>query len=949
MSETLGTIKGQMILDVKQALAAYTAARAAHVSTVTALQTGAGALNSVSMGIAAVGIGIGAGLMVAVNAAGEFERKLDYFSAVSNATQAEYDAIREKALELGKDTIYSAGQIADSFVELGKAGVGARDIINGIGEGVANLGAAADIPLDTASNILMSAVQTFGLGADQAVGVADKLAGAANASIIDVQDLGVSMKYAGGVAAGLGISFDDVNTALALLGNYGVKGSTAGTSLRRVMISLAGATPKATGTLKELGIITEDGGNKFFTAEGKAKSLAEVFQILQEATANLNDKQKLDAFKDVFQTRSLPTVVALTKEGASGFADMYEEIGKTTAMDVANERLDNLSGDIEILRGNIETLLIDSGSKLQEFARGVVQGLTDVIQAFSNLPDGVQEGILKFLALSAVILTVVGFIGAMSGAVLNIIALFLRLAPVLKFLKSAIETVRIAVMLMNTAWLANPVVLIIAAVVALIAAFVLLWKNNEGFRNFWIQLWEKIKTAASNVVEWFKKLPESFAALWALIKMKTEAVWNNIIGFFKSIPGLLMEAFYNFTLLGFLIKHWDAISNATKRVWDGIVNWFRELPGRIAGFFSELPGKLGYIIGFAVGSAVRWFIDMYNQVSTWVANTITSVLNWFAQLPARTVAFIISMYTGITTWFQQLLVDIGLKAIEIYNAVVLWFQQLPTKAAEFFSDLYNRAVLWFGTLVIDTRAKAEEIYQSVVTWFQQLPERVATFFSDMYNKAVLWLGNTVLDVKAKATEIYNSLVDGIKGIPGKVTEIFTKVVDAVKGQITKAFNAVKDFASGMWEGFKDGLGIHSPSYIEHAMWAITGVVGDETQKLRGQVKTLQGLGNGISAMGENMGFGLDMGPDLKSFASQVAQAKQYQDQLTGLAATTTMASSVGVTSTQAITLDSIDKTLQLLATRPQKVVNQDVTNVNPIAERDSLSNDRALQLASAID
>src|ERR1044071_5958178 len=244
-----------MILDVKQALASYTAARAAHVSTVTALSTGAGALTSVGQGMAVAGAGLAVGIGVAVNAAADFERKLDYFGAVSNSTQEEYDAIRQKALELGKDTIYSAGQIADSFVELGKAGVSATDIIGGVGEGVAALGAAADIPLDTAATIITSAVQSFGLGADQAVEVADKLAGAANASIVDVQDLGVSLKYAGGVASALGIQFDDVNTALALLGKYGIRGSTAGTSLRQTLISLGGATAKAEGELKALGII----------------------------------------------------------------------------------------------------------------------------------------------------------------------------------------------------------------------------------------------------------------------------------------------------------------------------------------------------------------------------------------------------------------------------------------------------------------------------------------------------------------------------------------------------------------------------------------------------------------------------------------------------------------------------------------------------------------------
>lgn len=897
MAGTLGTIRGQMILDVRSALAAYTAARLAHLRTVTALRSGASAMMGVSAGITAVGAALVAGLVLAVNAAANFERKMDYVGAVTNATTAQMEALRNKALQLGKDTIYSAGEIADAFVELSKSGVSTQDIIDGIGEAVTNLGAAADIPLDTAANIIMSAVQTFQLGAEQAVHVADLLAGAANASIVDVQDLGVSLKYVGGVASSLGLSIEETVDAIALLGTYGIKGSTAGTSLRQILVSLTGSTGPATQALKELGIITDDGANKFFDAQGSVKSLADVFQILQDATRDLTDEQRVRYLEQIFQNRALASALDLTKAGAAGFAEMNDQISRTTAMEVASERLDNLSGDIEILRGNLETLAIEQGSSLQEFFRGIVQGAIRLVQAFSELGHETQGNILKIIGIVGAVMIVVGVFGMFAGAIMNMVAMVIMLKDAWALFRASTIAVTVAQWALNSAFLANPITWIVIAVMALIAAFVLLWKNNEGFRNFFINLWADIVTAFEAVVAWFKTIPAWWDSLWASVGESVSSVWNEIVAFFQSIPGRLMSFFLNFTLPGLLIQHWDSIKATAISVWESIVAFFQALPGRIANFFAELPGRIGYFIGFMIGTVIRLLIEF--GVNAW--NVITTswdaVVNFFQELPGRVEAFFTDLYNRVINWMVRTGVDAIMWAMKTKEDIITFFSELPGRVAQFFSDLYNRVIQWMAQTAVTGAQKAEELKQNIITRIQALPGQVAAFFGELVAQVREKLSNAASTAGQMAGQMYSGVRDGISRIPSLVSGIFNDAVDAVKGMVRKAFNAVKDFANGLWEGFKDGLGIHSPSYIEHAMWAITGVLDDETQRMKGQVRGLQRLGNGIVALGSNMGDGFGTGIDqsIARLQAELNRTKEFENQLAGIAATSMLSLSTPVT------------------------------------------------------
>jgi len=890
VGETLGTIRGQMILDVKQALAAYTSARSAHITTITALHTGAAAMTATGAAIAGVGIAIEAGFLMAVGAAAEFERKLDYFTAVAGPEAAGmFDEVREKALELGADTIFSANEIADSFVELGKAGVSAEDIINGIGEGVANLAAAADIPLDNAAKIIMSAVQTFGLGAGDAIMVADRLAGAANASIVDIEDLGVSLKYVGGVASALGIPFNDVNTALALLGKFGIRGSTAGTSLRQILVSLGGATKPATAALRELGIITEDGANKFFDAQGKAKPLADIFQILQDATEGLTDKQKVAALETIFQNRALATAIGLTREGAAGFSEMAAAVEKTTALEVASTRLDNLSGDIEILRGNIDTLLISGGSGFQDFARGIIQGITDLIQAFLDLPSGVQTTIVAILAIIGVILTIVGVVGIFGGAILNIIALVTAMGPVWTLLAAGIKIVTGAFWAFNAALLANPIILIIVAIIAIVAALIWFFTQTELGREIWANFTQFLTEAWNNIVN-------VAITVWTAVADFFSELWTNIVSFFEGAIDWIVNAFFTWHPLGIIIANWEGIVQFFVDLWNNIINgiasfvigvitFFQELPGKIGAFFAALPGMIGYALGLLLGTIVRFFIMIATWLITNVPIFINSVITFFSELPGKIGQFFADIWNNLIAWGVGIVQWAMVTIPQFVAFVIATIQALPGIIGQFFADIYNNIVTWLTDAWNNAISIAASIVSGIISFISQIPGQVANFFQQVVNNVVTFFTNAYNQAISIARNIFNGIRDAINGLPGLVSGIFDRVVGAVRDAVGAAFNAVRDFAAGLWEGFQDGLGIHSPSYIEEAMWSIMDVVNHETEQLAKQVRVIQGLGNGINETGAELGVGWGKNADYGAVLDSMRASRELQ---TGVALDSTL-------------------------------------------------------------
>lgn len=521
----------------------------------------------------AVSLAIAGGLTFAVKKAADFEQGLSNIKAVSGATAKEMDQLKQLALDMGASTKYSATEAAQGIEELVKAGVSMTDITNGGLKGALSLATAGGLELAEAAEIASTALNAFradGLNVSKA---ADILAGAANASATSVGELKFGLSAASAVASSVGMTFEDTTTALAVLAQNGIKGSDAGTSFKTALMRLNPEAKKQLDLFRELGLVTKDGANQFFTAEGKLKSLSDIAQILQHNLKDLTDAQRLQTMQTIFGEDAVKTANILFKEGATGVTNMKKAMSKVTAEQVAAEKMNNLNGAIEQLKGSFETFMISIGETLVPALKEAAKYLGKIVDWFNSLSPTTKKVITYFAAAIAIftgLIAVIGVLIAFMGALVAIE--WAVLAPILLII--------------------GKVLLVIAAFAALGIAIGVLYKKNEAFRNFIDTVWNGIKAIISTVVKaiipiaisiW-ETLKQNLLDAWAIIKPALQEVWSTVSSVFNSIATFIKNNMgtikavisFVFSFIGNFVKvHLSVMFGVIKLILVGLVTAFR--------------------------------------------------------------------------------------------------------------------------------------------------------------------------------------------------------------------------------------------------------------------------------------------------------------------------------------------------------------------------------------
>ncbi|WP_418277538.1 phage tail tape measure protein [Isoptericola jiangsuensis] len=349
------------------------------------------ALSHLTTQIGLLGTGLTAFAALAVKKFADFDAAMSTVSSATNASSADMEVLRTAALEAGASTVYSATEAAGAITELGKAGLTTAEITGGALAGALDLAASEGMSVANAAEIMASAMGQFNLEGGDATHVADLLAAGAGKAQGSADDLGQALNQAGGIAHSFGIDIVDATATLALFAENGMIGSDAGTSLKTMLIALANPAGKTAEEMEKLGINAYDASGNFIGMEALAGQLQDRLSGLDQATRNA-------ALAQIFGNDAYRAANYLYEAGADGLTEWIAKVDdQGYAAEAAGKRLDNLKGDLEALGGAFETLLIGMGEGADGPLRGLVQSVTDVINALNGLPDGAQQALMAII------------------------------------------------------------------------------------------------------------------------------------------------------------------------------------------------------------------------------------------------------------------------------------------------------------------------------------------------------------------------------------------------------------------------------------------------------------------------------------------------------------------------------------------------------------------------
>lgn len=600
----------------------------------------------------------------AVKTTGDFDAAMSQVSAVSGATGDDLLALREKAKEMGETTKFSASESAEAMNYMAMAGWKTEDMLNGI-EGIMNLAAASGENLGTTSDIVTDALTAFGLTAADSGHFADVLAAASANANTNVGMLGESFKYVAPVAGAMGYSAEDTSFALGLMANSGIKASQAGTALRSIMTRMAKPTKESGTAMEELGLSLTDANGNMYSFSTIMQDMREAFGGLvletdsgraalaeldaQLADGSITEDQYAQSIDTLLESENGATAaeqarLAAMLAGKQGMSALlaivnasdedYEKLALAidTSSDsidgfngqaekMANVMLDNLPGQITLLKSEIEGIAIQFGEILVPIIREqvlpVIQGFLDKLK---ELTPEQKTQILQIAAIVAAVGPVLLIVGKVIMAVGTIISTIGLLVSGIGALITII----------------TPIGLIVGGIIAaVIAAIVLLVTNWEAIslkiqeilaalHDKWVEIWTAIKDKAVEILTAIKNfitntlnnIKAFWTTTWTNIKNKATEILNAIKTAISNIVNNIKTSW---------TESWTKIKTTVHDIFDRMREGIKQRMDRIRDSIGEVVDKIKSTFTDLIDNALDWGSDLVHNIAEGIRSAIGSV------------------------------------------------------------------------------------------------------------------------------------------------------------------------------------------------------------------------------------------------------------------------------------------------------------------------------------
>lgn len=849
-------------------------------------------------------VGVGA---AAVKTATDFEAGMSEVKAISGATGSEFDALRDKAIEMGAKTKFSASDSADAFKYMAMAGWDASAMMDGIA-GVMDLAAASGEDLATTSDIVTDALTAFGLQASDSAHFADVLAQASSKSNTNVGLMGETFKYVAPVAGALGYSIEDTAVAIGLMANSGIKGSQAGTALRSTITRLAKPVGEAKDAVEELGI-------SITNADGTMKPLSQTMVELREKFAGLTEEQKAQYAAMLAEQEGMSGLLAIVNASDEDFQKLTDEINNANgaAEDMASVMMDNTAGAVEQLKGALESAGILIGEKLTPYIRKLAEWITGLVEKFNSLSEGEQEQIVKL----GLILAAIGPVLLIMSKVISVVLMFAKAFGLIKNvvypaflaitqLKAGMTAAELAMegfskeslgIASVLSGITAPIAAVIAIIAFLVGAFVTLWKTNEEFRDNMVGIWNSIKESINNffdgVVERINALGFDFENITEVIKTVWFALCDVLAPVFEGAfnrIAIILDGIFNQILsvmdifIGLFTGNWEQLGEGVKGVITGIVETFSKLGSNILGAIGDIGAEILRKLGFdKVAEGFQSFFDtlseLFGRIPELLSGAIDAVVTFFTVTIPEAFTSAIEAIQGFVDNIIEFFTVTVPEAFNTFvnetipnaiNSIVEWFQQLPYMIGYAIGQLIGYFYSFATNLWTWITTELPLLIQGVVQWFAQLPNRIWTWLVNVVTNVIEWGVEMYNNAVLAASNFVNGAIEWISQLPSRIWEWLTSTVSNVISWGANMVSQARSVATNFVNSF-----ISFITSLPSKTWEIIQQIPSKVSEIGSQLYNagkdiFQSLWDGIKSIGDSiLGWVSDFVGKIGSFVSGI--------------------------------------------------------------------------------
>ncbi|SDK78262.1 phage tail tape measure protein, TP901 family, core region [Modicisalibacter muralis] len=534
--------------------------------------------------------------MSAVQAVGRFQKD-----------DPRFQALKDQSRELGASTAFSATEVGSGQEFLLRAGMSAKAIKSSM-QDVLNLAIANNTELGRTADIASNIAGTFKIDLEQegAMGhVADVLSATASRANVDLEKLGETVKYLGG-AEDLDLTLEQASAMAGLLGNIGIQGSQAGTTLRGMMNRLTEPTAEAAGVIDKLGVQVAD-------AQGNMRDMPDILRDINAATQDLGSVARKSDLQKIFGAEAGSGMAELVSQMSTGALD--DLIAKLQVAAGENDRMaktmqDNIGGDLKALNSAWEEVGITITDTNEGPLRNLIRNVTEITRAVGNWMKENPELASTLATIAAVLAAVVA-----AGGTLTVM-----LASIL----GPIAAVRYALTLLSLNPAALTIMAIVAAVALLAAGTYLIYKNWDKISAWFGARWNDVKAAFDNGIGGITRLLADWSPIGLLYKAIVaglEMLGVEVPAKFGTLGGAVIDG-----LIGGIGAGLGMLKEKVIGLGSSVMGWFKETlginsPSRVfTGFGANLlEGLINGIdekwqmlkdkIGSVAGGVMGWFKD----------------------------------------------------------------------------------------------------------------------------------------------------------------------------------------------------------------------------------------------------------------------------------------------------------------------------------------------------